>query len=436
MKLRGDEGTKPSGIPWVGAIPEHWQLRRAKFLFSLAKRQPRFEDGIVTAFRDGQVTLRANRRTEGFTNAVKETGYQGVRKGDLVIHAMDAFAGAIGVSDSDGKCTPVYSCCVPRSDATSEFYARCVRTMATTGFIESLAKGIRERSTDFRWGTFAEQLLPVPPVEEQLAISAFIKRETARVDGLMAKKTRFIEVLREKRQTLITRAVTKGLDAEGSMKNSRIEPLGEVPIHWSVTKIGFVASKIGSGKTPKGGATAYVDDGVTFLRSQNVYDDGLRLDDVVYISDETHKEMRYSRVLPGDVLVNITGGSIGRSSIVHADLGEANVNQHVCIVRCHDEDMAAWVHWFFFSHTPKDQVQFLQSGAGREGLNFEDVGNFRLTIPPKHEMRTIVVHLDHVCARIDALIEKIQGSIALLREHRTALITAAVTGKIDVDEIA
>src|SRR3954467_11741292 len=126
MRRRGGKNTKPSGITWVGAIPAHWAVKRAKFLFSLAQRQPREGDGIVTAFRDGQVTLRSNRRTDGFTNAMKEAGYQGVRKGDLVIHAMDAFAGAIGVSDSDGKCTPVYSCCVPKAEATSEFYVRCV----------------------------------------------------------------------------------------------------------------------------------------------------------------------------------------------------------------------------------------------------------------------------------------------------------------------
>ena len=110
---------KDSGIPWVGFVPSTWDMKRAKFLFSLAQRPPQPDDGIVTAFRDGQVTLRSNRRTDGFTNALKETGYQRVHKGDLVIHAMDAFAGAIGVSDSDGKCTPVYSCCVPSNEASS-----------------------------------------------------------------------------------------------------------------------------------------------------------------------------------------------------------------------------------------------------------------------------------------------------------------------------
>lgn len=203
---------KDSGVEWLGKVPAHWSIQRAKYLFTLAQRPPRPEDGIVTAFRDGEVTLRSNRRTDGFTNAIKEAGYQGVRKGDLVIHAMDAFAGAIGVSDSDGKCTPVYSCCVPKQGATSDYYARCVRTMATTGYIESLAKGIRERSTDFRWATFAEQVLPKPPEDEQLAIGHFLDRATTRIDALVAKTERSIELLREHRTALITAAVTGKID--------------------------------------------------------------------------------------------------------------------------------------------------------------------------------------------------------------------------------
>ena len=99
---------RETDLSWTNSLPEHWEERRGKFLFDLKKRPLREEDDVITAFRDGQVTLRTNRRTEGFTNSLKEIGYQGVRKGDLVIHAMDGFAGAIGVSDSDGKCSPVY----------------------------------------------------------------------------------------------------------------------------------------------------------------------------------------------------------------------------------------------------------------------------------------------------------------------------------------
>ena len=117
--LNPDVPLKDSGVEWIGQVPEHWDVQRSKFIFKKIERKVNEEDQIVTCFRDGQVTLRANRRTEGFTNALKEHGYQGIRKGDLVIHAMDAFAGAIGISDSDGKATPVYSVCLPHDKQKS-----------------------------------------------------------------------------------------------------------------------------------------------------------------------------------------------------------------------------------------------------------------------------------------------------------------------------
>ena len=120
--LNPDVPLKDSGVEWLGDLPSHWDVQRSKFIFKKIERKVNEEDQIVTCFRDGQVTLRANRRTEGFTNALKEHGYQGIRKGDLVIHAMDAFAGAIGISDSDGKATPVYSVCLPRDKQKIDVY--------------------------------------------------------------------------------------------------------------------------------------------------------------------------------------------------------------------------------------------------------------------------------------------------------------------------
>ncbi|MFD2448271.1 restriction endonuclease subunit S [Vogesella fluminis] len=185
------ESYKPSGIQWVEKIPSHWGTQRAKWLFNRMERPVRPEDDVVTAFRDGQVTLRTNRRTEGFTNAIQEHGYQGIRKGDLVIHAMDAFAGAIGVSDSDGKSTPVYAACVPRGEypVNSYYYAYLLRYMAHSGYIESLSKGIRERSTDFRFAEFRELPLPIPDKDEQDRIVTFLDQKTAEIDAAIAKKS-------------------------------------------------------------------------------------------------------------------------------------------------------------------------------------------------------------------------------------------------------
>ena len=131
---------KPSGVPWLGDVPEHWEMRRGGWLFHKMGRPVRDGDEVVTCFRDGTVTLRKNRRTEGFTESLQEIDYQGVRRGDLVIHQMDAFAGAVGVSDSDGKATPVYSVCQPRQQADSFYYAHTVREMARSQWILALCQ--------------------------------------------------------------------------------------------------------------------------------------------------------------------------------------------------------------------------------------------------------------------------------------------------------
>ncbi|HHX0521125.1 restriction endonuclease subunit S [Haemophilus influenzae] len=188
--LNPDVPLKDSGVEWIGQVPEHWDVQRSKFIFKKIERKVNEEDQIVTCFRDGQVTLRANRRTEGFTNALKEHGYQGIRKGDLVIHAMDAFAGAIGISDSDGKATPVYSVCLPHDKQKIDvyFYAYYLRNLALSGFISSLAKGIRERSTDFRYSDFAELLLPIPPYLEQQKIADYLDKQTSKIDRAIALK--------------------------------------------------------------------------------------------------------------------------------------------------------------------------------------------------------------------------------------------------------
>lgn len=199
---------KDSGIPWIGMIPEHWDLKRAKYMFVKNKRARRPDDDVITCFRDGQVTLRKNRRLTGFTESEKYDGYQGIRKGDLVIHQMDAFAGAIGVSDSDGMGSSVYHCCTPTGDYNVYYYAYLIRQMAMSGFIQSLYKGIRERSSDFSFPIFGNQYLAIPPRKEQDAIVAYIDNKCVKVNTLIAELEAEIDYLKEYKQRLIADCVT------------------------------------------------------------------------------------------------------------------------------------------------------------------------------------------------------------------------------------
>ena len=206
---------KESGVEWLGEIPKGWGIVKTKYIYEQRKENALKNDEIITAFRDGQVTLRKNRRTEGFTNSIQEHGYQHICKGDLVIHEMDAFAGAIGVSENDGKSTPVYTVLYPKKKINNQFYAYFFRTMALSGYISSLAKGIRVRSTDFRWATSKNVDLIFPPLQEQIEIVNYIEEENTKINHLIQKHTSLTEKLKEYRASIISHAVTGKIDVRG-----------------------------------------------------------------------------------------------------------------------------------------------------------------------------------------------------------------------------
>jgi type I restriction enzyme S subunit len=177
------------------------------------ERSPLPGSGVVTAYRDGVVTLRANRRADGYTMSEAEAGYQGVLPGDLVFHALDGFAGAVGISDSEGQCSPVYHVCQPRYADDAEYLALLIRYLGTSGFLSTQAPSTRQRSVDFRnWGTFARVPLMLPPVDEQKSFVAEFRDRSARVDALIAKAEEHIALAKERRSALITAAVTGQID--------------------------------------------------------------------------------------------------------------------------------------------------------------------------------------------------------------------------------
>ena len=216
-------------------------------------------------------------------------------------------------------------------------------------------------------------------------------------------------------------------------KDSGVEWLGEVPEHWRISSLKRLTTRISSGKTPLGGSETYVAEGVLFLRSQNVYDEGLRLDDVVFIAPEVDESMASSRVKPGDILLNITGASIGRTCAVPADFPPANVNQHVCAIRLSFPEIVAFLTWFMKAISVKAQIDLAQTGAAREGLNFAQIGQLQLALPSQQEALGIAAFLDHETAKIDTLIAEQKSLIALLKEKRQAVISHAVTKGLNPD---
>lgn len=412
---------KDSGLPWLGRVPAHWGGKRGKALFNKVTRPVHAEDGVITCFRDGVVTLRKNRRLRGFTEAIFELGYQGIRKGDLVIHAMDAFAGAIGVSDSDGKGTPVYAVCQPQSEANSYYYAHIVREMARTQWIQALSRGIRERSTDFRYETFGRQELPVPPSEEQAAIVRFLDHATRRIDNAIRAKRKIIALLNEQKQAIIHRAVTRGLDPDVPLKDSGIPWLGQIPAHWEVLRCRYLFREVDS-RSPSG-------EEPHLSMSQKL---GL-----VPSSMIEHRTL-ISASYAGGKLCEIDDLVLNR---LKAHLGVFALARHhgvispdYTVLRKIRPIVVEYFEHILRSPTCRGELRTRAKGLveGFWRLYTDDFYDIRLPVPPLSEQGAIVQTLHDETRELIATTGRIEREISLLREYRTRLVADVVTGKLDV----
>jgi len=283
---------------------------------------------------------------------------------------------------------------------------------------------------------FVEFSYPQPTFDEQNAIANYLDRKTAEIDALIAQKERLIGLYEEEKTVIINQAVTKGIDPMAKLKSSGIGWLGNIPEEWEMKKLKYLVSKVGSGVTPKGGASVYQLSGIPLLRSQNIHFDGLKLDEVAYISEETHESMANSKVQLGDVLLNITGASIGRCYFVDEKLIEANVNQHVCIIRPKEQLSTKFLYYLLRSNLGQQQIYIEQTGSGREGLNSEALNKFLVPNISLALQIAIEHYIEIETARIDTKIAKTNRIIELQKEYRTALISEVVTGKVKVSHLA
>lgn len=422
--MQRHESYKPSGIQWVSEIPEHWDVQRAKWLFDRKERPPRPEDGVVTAFRDGQVTLRTNRRTEGFTNAIQEHGYQGIRKGDLVIHAMDAFAGAIGVSESDGKSTPVYAACVPRNKypANSYYYAYMLRYMAHSGYIESLSKGIRERSTDFRFVEFRELPMPIPPQDEQDRIVGLLDQKTAEIDEAIAKKHRLIELIKEQKTIQINQAVLRGLNSDVPMRDSGVQWIGAIPAHWKVTPNRYLFWEQNS-RSLRGEETH-------LSMSQRYGLVPAKELDVQTLQSESYDGAKLCQ--KGDLVQNRLKAHLAVFAVAPCD---GLVSPDYSVFRLQDqENQPVYFERLFKAPNYLGEFNRRVRGivVGFLRLYSDDFNAIPSLVPPPEEQAEIVSFIESTNKKFDDVQIKIEVEIAMLRELKATTVAAAVTGKIKV----
>lgn len=204
--LNPDACMKDSQVRWIGQMPSHWECIRGKYILRYLQKPIHEDDGVITCFRDGEVTLRSNRREDGFTMSDKEIGYQGIDAGDLVVHGMDGFAGAIGISDSRGKASPVLN--VLDTKQNKRYVMYYLRSMAYSDVFLAMATGIRVRSCDLRWNKLAELQYPVPPIEEQNKIVEYIDSVLQRTNDMITDKRSQLATLDEYKKSLIFEYVT------------------------------------------------------------------------------------------------------------------------------------------------------------------------------------------------------------------------------------
>lgn len=415
---------KASGMDWLGEIPAHWGIDRAKSLFRKMLRPTSKSDDIITVFRDGQVTLRKNRRTSGFTNSIKEIGYQRICKGDLVIHAMDAFAGAIGVSDSDGKGSPVYSAYVPVDPKRVfiPYYGLLVRQMALSGFVSSLGKGIRERSSEFRHKEFAPLELPVPPFAEQQAIAVYLDAKTAQIDRKIDLLTQKAAKYRQLKQSLINEAVTRGLDKSAPMKDSGIDWVGTFPAHWKDVRIGDIAVQ------RKWRNTDLVEQNLLSLS----YGKLVRKDINTSFGLLPESFETYQIVNPGNIILRLTDLQNDWTSLRVGLARERGIitSAYLCL---HFASTIYPAFAYYLLHVYDIRKVFYRFGGGlRQSMKWDDIKVLPFHRPSVSEQKSISEYLDSRGQQIDQIVTTINNQIDQLKELRKALINDVVTGKLRV----
>jgi type I restriction enzyme, S subunit len=433
---------RDSGVEWLGEIPAGWEALALKRVvdparpvtYGIVQCGPDHPDGVPyirPVDMGDEVGIKVDTLQRTTPQIAAAYARSTIRPGDVVISIGPSFGKAMIVpTELDGaNLTQGTARAAPGCRIASRFLFWALRSASTRQAWDSFSSGATFRALTLE--TLETCALALPALDEQHAIAAFLDRETARIDGLVAKKERLIELLQEQRTALITRAVTKGLDPNVPMKDSGVEWLGAIPAHWEVKRLKNVVPGVTVGivVTP---SKYYVDEGVPCLRSFNIAKGVVSMTDVVFISPSANELHRKSKVFRGDLLV-VRTGKAGVAVIVPPELDGANCIDLLIIRRSKLVD-SRFLYHFINSLATVRQVEARSVGAIQEHYNTGTLAELLLPGTSVPEQRAIAAFLDRETARIDALVSKVCEAIDRLKELRTALISAAVTGKIDVRE--
>jgi len=437
---------KDSGVEWLGEVPEHWRVKRLRFVAELNPSKSEIKDmdretsasflPMEAIGDDGTINLEKEKNIGEL-----ETGYTYFRDGDVTVAKItpcyENGKGALmsGLVNGIGFGTTELIVARPKAEETTGAYLHLLfisKDFRSLGESHMFGAGGQKRVPDAFVRNFATAF---PPVSEQAVITSFLDRETSKIDALVAEQQRLIELLKEKRQAVISHAVTKGLNPNAPMKPSGIEWLGDVPAHWSVASVAYRYS-VQLGKMLD---TAKItgDQLRPYLRVFDVQWGAINTDELPQMDFDQDARTRF-RLIPGDLLVNEGGSYPGRSAIWSGQIDECYYQKALHRMRSHRPDVDTTRFLYYVMSWAANRGIFTAGGneATIEHLPAEKLRRYRFSFPPMKEQLAIVAFLDTELANFDALTSEAQHAVDLLQERRTALISAAVTGKIDVRGLA
>lgn len=436
---------KDSGVEWLGKIPSHWAIHSLKRTVDgctngIWGSEPDELNDItvlrVADFDRNKLEVRDDKLT---TRSIPEKDRRNrlLQKGDLLIEKSGGgektLVGCVVIFDKDydAVTSNFVAKMTPRAGFDSVFlkyaFAKLYAGRVNYPSVKQTT-GIQNLDSD----AYLMERFVFPCEQEQRTIAAFLDHETARIDALIARQQRLIALLKEKRQAVISHAVTKGLNPDAPMKDSGVEWLGLVPDHWKPVRVKQVSTFITSG--PRGWSDFITETGKEiFLQSGDLNDElGLKLETAKRVSPPKGSEGVRTKLLNGDVVVCITGANTGRIAVVEGLQKTTYINQHLSLIRTKPEQVnAEYLALCLSAISGRSYFDVIQYGL-KEGLSLGNVCEAPLALPPIKEQEVIVEYLKLVKNKFGLLSDKTRQQIKLLQERRTALLSAAVTGKIDV----
>ena len=428
---------KDSGVEWLGDVPSDWLLKRFKQVFS--ERGERSLDGseeLMSVSAYFGVKPRAETLDEGdhLSRAESLEGYKICRVNDLVMNIMLAWNRGLGFAWQDGIVSPAYSVFHVIDGSIPKYLDYLVRSDEMTRYFKAYSAGVIDSRLRLYPETFGRLYVAIPSSAEQTQIARFLDHETARIDALIEEQQRLIELLKEKRQAVISHAVTKGLDPTVPMKDSGVEWLGEVPAHWKVSKLGHYAQILTGFPFPSA-SFSHDESDVRLLRGANIGVGSLKWIDTVYWELNEGDELSSYLMTEGQIVLGMDRPWISegmRIARVTQDDMPCLLLQRVAAITPNAGLNDEYLYCLLASELFKAYVEPDLTGVSVPHISPEQILSFQIPVPHIDEQRKISRFIKDQLDQMSALFEQASESVELLQERRSALISAAVTGKIDV----